>query len=173
MADTSTVDFSMRLPGTGRAPGWGTHLFVIAGYVLLAAAVTWPLAPKFTSQVVAEHYFDRAQNMWNLWWVKVALLDQHTNPFHTNMLLFPQGIDLYFHALDLPSGLLTLAPLLLFRPAAAYHSSLFFALVLSAYAGFRLALYLPGNTRAAVVAGVIIGFNPLSLAMLRSQINIA
>lgn len=173
MADTSAVDYSMRLPGTGRAPGWGTHLFVIAGYVLLAAAVTWPLAPKFTSQVVAEHYFDRAQNMWNLWWVKVALLDQHTNPFHTNMLLFPQGIDLYFHALDLPSGLLTLAPLLLFGLAAAYNSSLFFALVLSAYAGFRLALYLTGNTRAAVVAGVIIGFNPLSLAMLRSQINIA
>jgi hypothetical protein len=151
----------------------GTHLAVICFYTVVAAVVTWPLALHFSDEVIAEHYADRLQNLWNIWWVKVALLDLHTNPFHTDLLVYPQGIDLYFHTLNLPTTLATIPPFLLFGLAVAYNFSVFFALVLSSYAGFRLVLYLTRNPVAAIVGGLIIGFNPLSSVMIRAQINIA
>ncbi len=149
------------------------HFVAICIYALLAVIMTWPLISHFNSDVIAEHYFDRLQNLWNIWWTKVALLDQHTNPFHTNLLLYPQGADLYFHTLNLPSTLVTLLPFVLFGLAAAYNASIFFALVMSGYAGFRLVYYLTNNHAAAFVGGMIIGFNPLTSVMIRAQINIA
>ncbi len=151
----------------------GVHLAVISLYMVLAAMITWPLILHFGGDVIGEHYFDRTQNLWNVWWVKTALLDLHTNPFHTDLLLYPQGIDLYFHTLNLPSGLFTVLPFLLFGLTFAYNAGIFFALVLSGYAGFRLVYYLTHSRVAAFVGGTIIGFNALSSVMIRAQINIA
>ncbi len=160
-------------PARSKFPrGLWRHFAVIGLYTLLAIVVTWPLILRFGSEVIAEHYFDRLQNLWNIWWVKEALIDQHSNPFHTNMLLYPQGIDLYFHTLNLPSTLVTLVPFLLFGLTAAYNTSVFFALLMSGYAGFRLVLYLTRNWWAAFVGGIIIGFNPLTSVLIRAQINV-
>ena len=82
--------------------GPAAHLTALFGYALLSVAVTWPMALHFSTEGVGSLYFDRAQNVWNLWWTKAALLDLHTNPFHTDLLLYPQGADLYFHTLNLP-----------------------------------------------------------------------
>lgn len=154
---------------------WG-HLLVVVFYACLSAVVTWPLALHLTDQMMAEHYYDRAQNIWNIWWVKVALLDQHTNPYHTDLLLHPQGIDLYFHALNLPSGLITMVPFSLFGLITAYNLSAFLALILSGYAGFRLVYYLTGSVAGGLVGGTIIGFNGFNLftsLIMRAQINLA
>src|SRR4051812_10940373 len=69
------------------------HLLAIAFYLCLAILSTWPTLLNFTTQAVGEHYADRAQPIWNIWWTKTALLDLHTNPFHTNLLYFPNGAD--------------------------------------------------------------------------------
>ncbi len=151
---------------------WVWHLIALGAYVLLGLAVMWPGPLSFFTQPMGEDYPDRAQNMWNLWWVKVALLDRHVNPFHTDMLLYPQGADLYLHTLNFPSTLLTLIPLISFGAAAAYNCSVLFALVLSAYAGFRLVHYVAGSWVPAILGGLIIGFSPLALVATRSQINV-
>jgi hypothetical protein len=163
-----------REQSTPPAPGSPslTHLAAIGAYLLLSLVATWPMVLHFTTEAMGEHLFDRWQNMWNLWWVKVALLDLHTNPFHTPMLFYPQGADLYYHTLSLPSTLITLGPLLLLGIVGAYNTSVLVALVLTGYAGFRLVRYLTGSNGAALLGGIIIGFNPLSLVMLQAQINI-
>src|SRR5690349_3962353 len=48
----------------------------------LAVGVTWPTVLHFGSQVPGDLLSDRDQNLWNLWWVKWALIDHPTNPYH-------------------------------------------------------------------------------------------
>jgi hypothetical protein len=141
-------------------------------YALLSVVATWPVVLRFASEGLGEFYLDRVQNVWNLWWVKVALLDRHTNPFQTDLLLYPQGADLYFHTLNLPSTLLSLPVQLLAGPTAAYNFSMMLALVLSGYAGYRLVHYVTGSAAAGLIGGIIVGFSPLSLFELRAQLQI-
>ncbi len=148
------------------------HLIVLGLYTLLSVVATWPVVLSFSTSALGELYTDRAQNIWNAWWVKFSLLDLYANPFETRHLLYPGGTDLYFHALNLPSGIISLPISLGFGPVAAYNFTALLGLTLSGYAGFRLVLYLRGDYRVALLGGLIIGFNPLSLWMLRGQINI-
>lgn len=53
-------------------------------------------------------YTDYAMIYWDLWWVKHALLDLHTNPLFTNYILFPNTVNLSLHFLVLPLGLLSI-----------------------------------------------------------------
>ncbi|MGI8587926.1 MAG: hypothetical protein ACR2M0_09615 [Chloroflexia bacterium] len=148
------------------------HLTALFGYFALSLTVTYPLVARFTTEAMGEHPPDRMQNMWNLWWVKVALLDRHISPFHTDMLFYPGGADLYFHTLNLPSTLITLVPLLAFGVVGAYNFSVLFAFTMSGYAGFRLVSYLTGSRAGGLLGGVIIAFNTLMIDHSRGQINI-
>ncbi len=160
------------LPPAQRWRSLGQEVAAFGFYALLSVVATWPTLLRFTTEGLGEFYLDRVQNVWNLWWVKVALLDRHTNPFQTDLLLYPQGADLYFHTLNLPSTLLSLPVQLLAGPTAAYNFSMMLALALSGYAGYRLVYYLTGSAAAGLVGGIIIGFCPLSLFELRAQLQI-
>ncbi len=141
-------------------------------YAVLSLLTTWPMPLKFGTEALGGHYFDRIQNIWNLWWVKTALLDLHVNPFHTNLLLYPQGADLYFHTLNLPSTLMSLPVQLLAGPVAAYNFSMMLAIMLYAYAEYRLARYLTGSFPGALIAGIIYGFSPIALFQLEGHTNL-
>jgi hypothetical protein len=147
------------------------HLLVLFLYGLGSLAVTWPLVLQFGSVTLGPYYADRMQNEWNLWWTGTALLDRHISPFATDMLFYPQGADLYFHTLNLPLVLLALPIARVFGLTAGYNSSVILALVLAAYAGFRLARFVTGHAAPAFIGGLIIGFNPLSLALVQGQVN--
>jgi hypothetical protein len=138
----------------------------------LGLVATYPLVLHFTTEGLGEHYFDRAQSIWNLWWVRTALLERGTNPFHTDLLFYPQGADLYFHDLSLPIKLIIMLPSYVLGLVGAYNLGMLLGLVLTGYAGFRLVGYLTGHAGAGAVGGVIIGFNPLVLEWLRGHINL-
>lgn len=148
------------------------HLVALGLSTLLSVVAAWPVVLSFSTSALGELYTDRAQNIWNAWWVKLALFDLYINPFETHHLLYPGGADLYFHALNLPSGIISLPISLGLGPIAAYNFTALLGLALSGYAGFRLVFYIWGDYRAALLGGLIIGFNPFSLAMLRGQVNI-
>jgi len=143
---------------------------VLLGYAILSLIVTYPLILHFGSATLGPQYADRMQNEWNLWWVQQALT-QGRSPFHTDLLFYPQGVDLYFHTLNLPLALLALPFAALFGLTAGYNSSVILALTLAGYAGWRLAAYVTGQPAAAFFGGIIIGFNPLSLALVQGQVN--
>ncbi len=71
------------------------HFVALGLYSLLSLVVTYPLVLHLGSETLGPRHPDRMQNMWNLWWVAVALLDRHTDPFHTDLLFYPRGADLY------------------------------------------------------------------------------
>jgi hypothetical protein len=155
----------------------------LLGYVALAVLVTYPAIVQFTTNVPGDLLADRDQNLWNLWWVREAM-SRTTNPYHTGMLYYPYGVDLYYHTLGLPLGLIGLLPQLLFGLPAAYNTVLLAAFTLSGYGAFRLALRFipPGeagkrNTPLAIyfpafVGGLVFAFTPYTLDALKGQLEV-
>jgi hypothetical protein len=160
------------------------HLLALLAYFALAVLVTYPAVAHFITQVPGDLIADRDQNLWNLWWTKEALA-QAANPFHTDMLYYPYGANLYYHTLALPLGLIGLIPLLLFGLPAAYNTVLLAAFTLSGYGAFRLALLVinqgqaaddPHAARwaapAAFLGGVVFAFTPYTLDALKGQLEV-
>src|SRR3990170_8582859 len=116
MASANRAFSESRLPGLlGGMPGllrgdvgrWAGLTLFFAG---AAVVQTWPLPPHAADSVVTQAGWelDGWQFLWNLWWVKHALVDLHTHPFHTDFLYYPQGSDLYLHSLASTQGVLSI-----------------------------------------------------------------
>lgn len=147
---------------------------VLPGYLLLTLALTYPLAVRFTRAIPGDG-FDGWQNYWNLWWVKVALLEQHTSPFFTNLLYYPTGVGLLFHTLNPFNGLLTLPVQVAAGLFPAYNLAVLCGFVLGGLGAYLLArqAWGPGHSRwAAFVAGVIFAFAPVHMAHLLGHMQV-
>jgi hypothetical protein len=148
-----------------------THLLALGGYTALTVMLTYPVVLKLSSEVPGGG--DAWANIWNLWWVKQALLDRHVNPFHTDMLYYPGGVNLYLHTLTLSAGLISI-PLqsLGFNLIATYDLVLLLSFVLAGYGAFLLCHYLTANRWASFVGGAIFTFSPYHFAHLLGHMNL-
>ena len=81
------------------------HLFFIALLFALAPINFLHLLPHFTTHLVGD-VLDTAQYPWNVWWTAHALLDHKSNPFYSNHLLYPLGINMVHHTYTFLDGLL-------------------------------------------------------------------
>ena len=93
-------------PAFWRAGGIGL------AYLGLTLLLTRPGVSPFSTHFMADGG-DGFQNVWNLWWVKTALL-QGQWPWWTDRLFVPDGVSLYFHTLGFTNGLPSLPYQLLF-----------------------------------------------------------
>jgi hypothetical protein len=103
-------------------------------------------------------------SLWNLWWVQHALVELHTNPFHTDLLYSPGGTDLYLHTLAFVSGLLSI-PLQLATNnlVLSWNMLALLSFVISGLGMYALSYRVTGNHAAAVVSGYIFAFAPYIL----------
>ena len=131
--------------GSGRPSlsGW-RHLIALSAYALLTVLMTWPLLLHFNSAIPGDG-FDGWQNYWNLWWIKVALVDHVRNPLITDLLYYPTGVGLYFHTLNPFNGLLSLPIQLTAGLIAAYNTIVFFSWIMGGYGVFLLTLWMLGR----------------------------
>jgi hypothetical protein len=146
----------------------------LIGYLLLTLALTYPLATYFTRAIPGDG-FDGWQNYWNLWWVKVALLEQHTSPFFTDLLYHPTGVGLLFHTLNPFNGLLALLLQLAFGLFVAYNAIVLLSFVLAGLGAYLLARQGlgPGSSRfAAFTSGAIFAFAPVHFAHLLGHMQV-
>ena len=136
-----------------RRRGW-LHLSALVAYALITAILTWPLVLNLTSAIPGDG-FDGWQNYWNLWWVKLALVDRLQNPLFTDILYYPTGVGLYFHTLNPFNGLITLPVQLTAGLIVAYNTVVFISWVLGGYGIFLLTLWVlgPGGCRLVVDGG--------------------
>ncbi len=119
--------------------------------------------------------FDGWQNYWNLWWVKTALIDEHTNPFFTNLLFYPTGVSLLFHTLNVFNGILSLPLQLAFGLFPAYNTVVLLSFVLGGFGAYLLVrqiLGIPGGKFPALAAGVIFSFSPFHFAHLLGHLQV-
>ncbi|MDY7041121.1 MAG: hypothetical protein SVX38_09685, partial [Chloroflexota bacterium] len=139
-------------------------LAVTAVYTLIAIAVTWPVAAKFSSAVGGFEGRDAFTHAWRLWWFKTALLEMHTSPADLRVLYAPGGI---YHPVLLTTPYLGLvsAPIFsLLNPAAVYNLHLLLAFALTGLSTYLLCYELSGNRAAAFVGGLVFSFFPSRMA---------
>ncbi len=120
---------------------WLSHAYLWLAYLVLAVILTWPTITRFTTHVPGNGSDDPAI-AWNLWWVKYALLDQGQNPFFTDFMAYPIGLNLAFYTLTVLNALTTLPLLLNFGVVTASNLHLLFTFVAGAYGAFLLVRYL-------------------------------
>ena len=150
--------------------GWRAHLLVLAGFTILTFFMTLPLPLELTTRVPGGG--DAWQHIWNLWWVKDALLNGQ-NPYYTDLLYYPDGVNLYFHTLVLTAGLIGIPLQLLgLSLITTYNLIILSSFVLSGYSMFLLCYYLTSHKRAAFVGGIIFAFAPYHFAHVYGHMNL-
>ncbi len=122
-------------------------------YFALAILMTWPLG-LYVTRAVPGNAFDSWQNLWNLWWLRRALM-HGDNPYVTPMLYYPQGASLLLHTLNPINFLITLPVILTLNLTAAYNAAILASLTLCGLCTYLLALDVTGSRPAALVGGVV------------------
>ena len=138
---------------------WRTHALALLMYALCALFISFPLVTRLGDAFIANEFgqVDGFLSIWNLWWTAQATLTAQ-NPFHTALLFYPQGLDLFWLWLSLPNGLLALPATLLFGPLIAYNLSILAGYVLGAYAAFLFIRRYCDDDLAAFLGGACYAF---------------
>jgi hypothetical protein len=121
----------------GLRPSLGLWL----AYLFLALLLTWPTATHLTPHLPGDGGDDPAI-AWNLWWLKYALLNTGQNPFQTDFMFYPVGINLAFYTLTVLNGLMALPLTLNLGLVAASNMHAWFTFAAGGYGTFLLTRYL-------------------------------
>ncbi|GIK42713.1 MAG: hypothetical protein BroJett011_65460 [Chloroflexota bacterium] len=121
------------------------HILLLLSYFLLAIILTWPILLHLTTHLPGDGGDDPAL-AWNLWWVKYALLNSGQNPFYTDFMFYPLGINLAFYTLTVLNAVTTLPLTLNFGVVTASNLHMFFTFTAGGYGAFLLARYVLATT---------------------------
>ncbi|MEI7555227.1 hypothetical protein [Candidatus Chlorohelix sp.] len=155
------------------------EIIILGGFALMALLFTFPLIVRFMVAVPGEDNKDAWQMVWNLWWVRHAL-ETGQSPFQTDLLFYPIQPRLVLHALNAWNGFVSLPVQYLFDwlggaahgAVAAYNFIVLLSFTLGAYGAYRLALWLWGDWKAALAAGVAYGFSAFNFDHLLGHLNL-
>jgi hypothetical protein len=120
-------------PGRQSWPVWGS-------YLVLAVILTWPTILQLSTHLPGDGGDDPAI-AWNLWWVKYALLNTGQNPFQTDYLFYPLGVNLAFYTLTVLNAVTALPLTLNLGVVTASNLHLLFTFVVGGYGTFLLTRY--------------------------------
>ena len=139
------------------------HLGALLLYTALAIVATWPLATFFTHGLIGnDKAVDSYQHTWHQWWVAEALT-HGKSPFFTNLLYYPEGIDLFWQTLGFTQGLVAMPLTLTLGAIAGVNFTVLSSFVIGGYATFLLAKRLSESVAGALVAGSIYVLSPYHL----------
>jgi len=142
-----------------------THKRILASYTLLSLILTWPLVTKMTTHVpgIAQWAFDESTFIWNIWYLKHSLVDQLSNPLHSELIWYPLGIDLVLYTYNFFHALIAQPLMLAINLPFASNSAVLLSTILSGYGTFLLVRYLTRSSSQstilpAFVAGLLYAF---------------
>ena len=138
------------------------YAFVTLLYLIIALVMFYPITLHMGS-VAPGSGGNTYQNLWDIWWVKYAVLDLHTSIYYTNMLFWPLGVNLVYQTMS-PLAALISAPLQALGVVFAYNVIFLVGFALSGAAMFLLADYLTENRGAAFIAGLVFTFSTFHIA---------
>jgi hypothetical protein len=131
---------------------------VLAAYLMIGLAAFWSALPTLSTHALGAEG-DFLQAIWYIGWVPHAL-EHGLNPFWTNSLNVPYGINLAQNTLMPLVGLVATPVTIAFGPLIAANVLLVLAMPLSAASAFlvlrRWQVWLP----AAAIGGLMYGFSP-------------
>lgn len=130
-------------------------------FLAWALLFTFPLVARLGDAVVQSRGGDAWLHMWNLWWVDKALVHLNQNPYYTNFLYHPTGLNLYYQSLNLFNALLSIPLQHLFGLTAAFNLLVVANLMMDGLAAYRLCLDRTGSAPASLVGGALFASTPL------------
>lgn len=129
---------------------------VLLAGIATALVLTHPLSAHPTTTVLDDGTLDCFQFVWNIWWLRTALVDLHVNPFFTRWLYHPDGVSLLFHTFSASLGLASLPfQLLPGGPVTANNLLVLAAPTLLVVMTALLAREVTGDAWAALAAGLM------------------
>lgn len=150
-------------PGRIRVRSWqrlGPAWWAGVAYAGLTVVMTWPMAARL-SLPYARIEGDFGLWLWNLWWMKKALVDLRASPYFTSYIFHPTGTSLVFHNLSPYNGLVGIPLQLLGADVITTHNLLYLSsFVIGGCGMFLLVRELTGNTFASFFAGAVYAFSP-------------
>jgi len=135
---------------------------VLIFYSILTAVLTYPWIFKFTTHKLGDD-IDGSMLVWNVWWVKKALLSYGESIFFTKYIFYPIGTTLVFHTLTIINGIFALIISPVADTLVAFNIITFLTFMLSGYGAFILIEYLTGSRWAALIGGIIYAFSPFRM----------
>jgi hypothetical protein len=130
--------------------------------VLLAVVFTLPRSLSPASGLLG-YSGDNFQHAWFLWHFAQAV-EKFQNPLYTNLIYYPNTVNLAWSTTDPLAGILALPASLMFGPVVAYNLSIVLQLALAAFFARLLCLRVCRNEAAALMGGICFGFSPFLLA---------
>jgi hypothetical protein len=136
---------------------------VVAGALLLTAALTYPLVVKL-DRVGRLNTDDGRYALWNVAWVADALIVHPATLFEAN-IFYPARRALAFSEANIGAGTVAVPAWgLTGNPYLAYNTVVFFAFAMGAAGAYYLVRHLSGSREAAAVGAVLFAFCPFIFA---------
>ncbi|MEI7556970.1 hypothetical protein [Candidatus Chlorohelix sp.] len=142
------------------------HLFPLVLFLLGSLIFTWPTVLHLGQNIISNGSGDVWQHLWNQWWTTFSLFERHSHPYYTPSLFYPDGANLFFHALNPLTAFLAIPLKALFGLSASFVMVQFLQVTVAAYGTYLLTFYMTGYFGGALVAGIIYGFCPLQAELL-------
>jgi hypothetical protein len=138
-------------PAARRRYLWLADLGITALLVLIFARdFTFSMGSKLTSDGT-----DIYQNLWNYWQWKTLFFERGVNPYFTDYLYYPTGINLYLHTYQPLVSIQAVLAQALFGQILGVNLVILLAVGLATWGAFRLFLYVCGNRWGAWLGALI------------------
>lgn len=138
-------------------------------YTVLSVAYAWPLLLHFTDGLAGDG-FDMYVFQWGNWWIPRALCSGQS-PYHTHMIFYPVGANLFFHSFSWLNTAIWWILKEVVGNIAAYNFTVWWSWPLSGLGAFLLAAEILDDRRAALIAGLVYAFFPYHFAQ-RNHLNL-
>ena len=155
-----------------RPPFWlrGRGFYILLALLFFFAAVvqTWPLVLHASDSIInlPHRPEDSWAYLWNIWWVKDATLHLE-NPLETDSVFYPQGAELYMHALTTVNGVMSIPlQVLTGNVILSWNILSLILFVLSGLTTYALANHVSGSRGGALVAAYVFTFSPFVMMRL-------
>src|SRR6478736_4930008 len=155
-----------------RLKRWCENSAVVLLYTVLTAAMTYP-AVLFLHTKVLGGPGDNLHFLWELWYAAHALFDLHKSPFFDPDVFVPFGFSLIRNQDLSPGTVLLFSPLThFFGEVFTYNFLVLASFPLTDFGTYLFARELWSNRRAALLAGIIVGFCPYRFAHAAGHLSI-
>lgn len=137
------------------------HVAAIIVYVLLTGLALDNLLSHFDRALPGDGlHYDYSIFRWDLWWMRYALLERHTNPFQTDMMIYPFTHSLVLHTFVPFWGILSI-PLQFFMGLDLILNVFICAsFLLTAYLTFLFVYRHSAGWSLSVLAGAMFAYTP-------------
>ncbi|MEZ5293389.1 MAG: glycosyltransferase 87 family protein [Vicinamibacterales bacterium] len=139
----------------------------MAGYVVVAVAFSWPLAPHLATHLTGDPGGDTGVYVWNQWVFQNSAFTEHRNPLTTERIFSTTGrpVDLTQHNYTLFANLLSVPIGRWLPPVPTFNLVYLATVVITAWMTFVLARRVSeGATFESWLAGAAFAFGPVLVA---------